>query len=397
MSVIDIKNAYRAVSVNPRHVQYQGLRWSLDGKEIYLLDHRLCFGLRCGPFYFNLISNFIYDRLVDLYGIKLVNYLDDYIVISDSYDACINDQAKVISMLRYVGFQISWSKVSAPSKVTRYLGIEVDSECMELRLPVDKIGKMLDLIAQFKAKPIVSRKDVQRLSGLLAHCATLVKGGRSYTRRLYDLEKIAAGTKTKRVRLTTAALEDLCWWENFGSHFNGRSTIKKEIYYLKPTSDSSLRGYAAFLGEDWFCGSWVNPGIQQIGCGHVLPPPEIPKEDQGNINVYEMYPVLEGVRRWKEKFSGYLVVVVTDNLQVYHIIRTGRSTNKTCMKWVRDLFWLCATNDIELITEYISSCDNVIADTLSRLQYSRVAKNIDKLLVKVDLCCIDSLFDFCRS
>lgn len=397
MSVIDIKSAYRSVSVNPDQVRYQGLRWVLNGEEIYLLDHRLCFGLHCGPFYFNLLSNFIYERLVDIHGIRLVNYLDDYIVIADSYVECIENQAQVLAILRYVGFQISWSKVSAPSRLTRYLGIDVDSIKMELRLPSDKIEKMLCLIKMFREKKIVSRKDVQKLTGLLAHCATLFKGGRSYTRRLYDLEKVAGKTKNRRVKLTEGALDDLLWWEKFGAHFNGRSTIKKKEYHLKPTSDSSQKGFGAFLGTDWFCGSWGEPVISQIGCGHVLPPPLIPDEDQGNINVYELYPVVEGIRRWKDLFRGYLVVVVTDNLQVYHIIRTGRSINRTCMNWVRDLFWLCATNDIELVPEYIASCDDIVADSPSRLRYSRVANNISQLINNHELCCMDSLFEFCRS
>lgn len=192
--MVDIQSAYRSVSVN---------HWSLDGKEIYLLDHCLCFDLQCGPFYFNMLSNFIYGSLVEVQGIKLVNYLDDYNVISDSYDSCIKDQDYVISLLRYVGLQISWSKVSPPLMLTHYLAIEVDSQNMELRLPKDKIEKMLCLIKQFRVKPSVSRKDIQRKTGSLAHCATLVKGRCSYTRRLYDLEKIAETTKMRCVKLTT--------------------------------------------------------------------------------------------------------------------------------------------------------------------------------------------------
>lgn len=106
------------------------------------------------------------------------------------------------------------------------------------------------------------------------------------------------------------------------------------VFNVKPTSESSQKTFGCFMGKDWFCGVWEPSGIAQIGCGHVVPPPEIPLEDQGHLNLYELFPLVEGVRRWKEKFKGYLVIVVTDNLQVYHIIRTGRSVNKTCMKWV---------------------------------------------------------------
>lgn len=53
--------------------------------------------------YFNLLSEFIHDVLV-------VNYLDDFLVIGDSFDACQLAQYRVIELLRFLGLQISWGK-----------------------------------------------------------------------------------------------------------------------------------------------------------------------------------------------------------------------------------------------------------------------------------------------
>ena len=39
----------------------------------------MCFGLRVGPMQFNRVSEFIYSILSDLYGIQVVNFLDDFI------------------------------------------------------------------------------------------------------------------------------------------------------------------------------------------------------------------------------------------------------------------------------------------------------------------------------
>lgn len=136
MGVIDIKSAYRSVSINPEHVTFQGLKWEFEDGVKYLVDHRLCFGLKCGPHYFSLISDFIQEKLVKMYGIRVVNYLDDYITLSDSEEGCGANQLCVIRMFSYLGFQISWRKVSPPSQVTKYLGIEIDSVNLELRLPM---------------------------------------------------------------------------------------------------------------------------------------------------------------------------------------------------------------------------------------------------------------------
>lgn len=397
LSVVDIKNAYRSVSINPEHVKYQGIKWCVDGQDMYLSDHRLCFGLRCGPYYFNMISNFVYDKLKEMYGIRLVNYLDDYITLSQTYDGCVDSQNKIIQLLRYLGFQISWHKVTSPAKVTKYLGIEIDSELLELRLPMCKVEKMLELVKRFQRKKVVSKKDIQRLTGLLAHCATVVKGGRTFCRRLYDLEKEANRKNSKVVGLTPEAAEDLVWWEKFATMFNGKSTIKKNVFPLYPTSDASMLGFAAYLGTDWFTGVWLNPSYPESNCSHFVTAPDLSDSDLKNINVLELYPVLVGIDRWKETLKGHEVVVQIDNLQVYYMIRTGRSCNTTCMRWIRQLFWICFKNDIELSTVYIPSKDNVIADTLSRVGYKNVAASVCELLEGVDLCCKEVILNFCRS
>lgn len=68
VTVVDIKSAYRAVSVDPEHSKLQGIHWEIEGEEKYILDRCLCFGLRCAPFYFFLISEFIYNILSNVYG-----------------------------------------------------------------------------------------------------------------------------------------------------------------------------------------------------------------------------------------------------------------------------------------------------------------------------------------
>ena len=92
-----------------------------------------------GPLYFDQISNFICLALVTCCGIKIVNYLDDFIVIGKCYGDCVKARNVVMSLLRYLGFYVSYSKVSDPSCCTVYLGIEIDSIAMELRLPEGKL------------------------------------------------------------------------------------------------------------------------------------------------------------------------------------------------------------------------------------------------------------------
>ena len=142
MSVVDIKSAYRAVAINPEHGTYQGFKWIEEGVEKVYIDHRMCFGVRTGPYYFNLISNFIHETMSSDHGICMMNYLDNFLVIGKEPMSCQDVQSAVIVFLRYLGFHISWKKIIPPSKTVQYLGIIIDSELMELRIPHDKLERL---------------------------------------------------------------------------------------------------------------------------------------------------------------------------------------------------------------------------------------------------------------
>ena len=101
LAVVDIKYAYRALSIYPEHRSLLGLRWNLDDNNIYIEDGRMCFGLRVGPMQFNKVSEFVYNILSDLYGIQIVNYLDDFISSKGETQWAQN---MVINTLRYLGF-----------------------------------------------------------------------------------------------------------------------------------------------------------------------------------------------------------------------------------------------------------------------------------------------------
>lgn len=81
-ATIDISAAYRSVSVFPSYWTCQGIRWNINGVEKFLVDTRLCFGLRSAPYIFTQISNFVVRAMARRGIFKMANYLDDYIVFA---------------------------------------------------------------------------------------------------------------------------------------------------------------------------------------------------------------------------------------------------------------------------------------------------------------------------
>lgn len=268
---------------------------------------------------------------------------------------------------------------------------------MELSLPQGKIEKMRSMLDEFAGLKWVTKKRIEKLAGMLSHCATIIRGGRTFCRSIYNLDRAASRTPSHRVKITEEARSDIDWWTHCSYLFNGKSAIAKPAYHLYPTSDASLQGFACYLGEKWFYGTWNNDLFFDTGCGHLVLGPEINGDDKGNINVLELFPVYWALVVWGHMFASHKVCFMVDNLQVMFMVRTGRSINPTCMQWLKRMFWLCAEFDIDLHAEYIPTNDNNVADTLSRLGYVRVRKDVASLLEDHELCCIHDLFVSCRN
>ena len=251
MSVIDIKSAYRAVMINPEHWTYQGFRWE---DELYV-DHRMCFGNRTGPYYFNLISDFIQKTLCDSYNVSIMNYLDDFLIVSDTREGCAADQNTVIKFIRSLGFHVAWQKVTEPSTKVKYLGIIIDTVEMQLSMPEGKMECLRELLAKHERANFITRKNLESMTGLLAHCSSCVRGGRTFCCRMYNLYKSMVSKGQKRAKLGVEVKEDILWWLKFSHIFNGKSLISTNVHQEAVYTDASKRGFAASMGQDWLAGS----------------------------------------------------------------------------------------------------------------------------------------------
>lgn len=201
-------------------------------------------------------------------------------------------------------------------------------------------------------------------------------------RCLYDLNKLMCVKQLKRARISIAARDDLDWWSQFSHIFNGKSAICNDYHTCSLISDASMLGFAAYLRRDWVAGVWPHVKMIQTNaiCTHVADPPADPLVDYSNINILELWPIVVGIKRW---FRLLQHCIFTDNMQVKFMLTKGVSSNRTCMSWLRELYWIY---DIQLEVHYVSTTDNELADALSRMvsvkndMYLSVIKNSD-------LCC----------
>ena len=136
-------------------------------------------------------------------------------------------QRNAISVFRYLGFYVAWDKVTPPSTNTKFLGICIDTDLMELSIPDNKVEEVTGLVNKFLELKVITKHEIESLTGHLSHCSQIVRGGRLFCRNLYNLYKRIIHSGAKKVFLDQEAKNDLLWWKKFFTFFNHKPTIKK--------------------------------------------------------------------------------------------------------------------------------------------------------------------------
>ena len=254
-----------------------------------------------------------------------------------------------------------------------------------------KVEKLKILINEFSKKEYVSVKDLQVLAGHLTHASTVVRGGRTFSRRVINYLKYLSASRFNLTKIPDWFLEDLHQWSNFVENFNGSAKIISDIPELEipVETDSSRSGFGARWGTQWVLGVWHSPfPLPDFPTSHWGLPPDI--YDAGfNINVLEFWPVLLAAKKWGRSWSGYKVRVYTDNTQVMSMISTGRSSSIDCMFWLRELFWISVLYYFHLVSSYFPTYENVVPDFLSRFFDPKWTSSLNYNLTH-GLCCYRS-------
>ena len=135
---------------------------------------------------------------------------------------------------------------------------------MEVRLPTSKLQALQATVSLWAAKRTCTRRELESLLGSLGHACCVVKEGKTFMRRLFDLLLV-----TRRahhyIRLNAAARSDLCWWQEFLAPLNhasfARSLLNGSAQVTFATDASGSVGCGAIWTGWWFQLRWADvPG-----------------------------------------------------------------------------------------------------------------------------------------
>ncbi len=139
-AVIDLKDAYFHVSILPRHRPF--LRFAFEGRayQSKVLPFRLALSPR-------VFTKVVEGALVPMreQGVRILNYLDDWLILTQSREQLCEHRDLVLSHLSKLGLQVNWEKSKlAPVQRISFLGMELDSVEQSARLTEERAQSVLN-------------------------------------------------------------------------------------------------------------------------------------------------------------------------------------------------------------------------------------------------------------
>jgi hypothetical protein len=359
MCCTDIVDAFKLIGIDPQLWKFYGVRW----RDKYYFCVRLSFGSRSSPKIFSVLSDIVAWILTHNYHIDTVFVLlDDYLTVDPpSYMA---ERTRAVLSLVFNRLQIPLAphKTEGPCTVLEYLGIVLDSDLMQARLPVNKLVRIASILADVAGKRSVTKRELLSLLGHLNFACRVVVQGRTFMSYLFDL---AASVKELHhyVRLRSHAREDLHMWSRYLLAWNGVSFFYDpfitdahdlEIY----TDSAGSIGFGGFNNGRWFRGRWPIDIV-------------LPTEEKLSIAFLELYPILVSAMLWGSEWRGKRIRFRSDNMTTVQIIQKGRSKAKNIMILMRKLTLLSMQYSFVVYSQHVPGVRNEISDALSRFQDGR--------------------------
>ena len=95
----------------------------------------------------------------------MIAYLDDFLLIEDSYELCLESFNTLIDLLQTLGFSINWGKVVYPCQRLIFLGIEIDTILRRLTLKERQIAEIRDVLQLCLRKNKLTKRELQSIIG----------------------------------------------------------------------------------------------------------------------------------------------------------------------------------------------------------------------------------------
>ena len=219
----------------------------------------LCFGLSTAPQVFTRVFAAVSAWAHSL-GIRLLRYLDDWLVLSSSEEKAKQSIRELLSLCRTLGIVINEKKSDlVPSQAAKYLGMTIDTGAGKVFPSLARVEKFLSVAERFCSMQSPPAQLWQVILGHLASLERLVPHGRLWMRSLqWHLQSQwspESDPPSLPVALPEEARRDLSWWM-VKDHLLTGVRFGTPASDLHMYSDASSSGWGAHLLDQNVSGVW---------------------------------------------------------------------------------------------------------------------------------------------
>lgn len=324
------------------------------------IDTALPFDLRSAPKIFTAIADAA-EWIARQHGVNfIIHYLDDYLIIgAPNSDECQKAMDILLRVFHRLGLPVVEHKLEGPCRCRKFLGFELDSRKMEIRLPDSKLQEFQHLINEWQDRKSSTKKELESLVGKLVFTTRVVRPGKTFLRCMFEL---LSGIRQPHhhVRLNTQFRSDLHWWATFLHAWNRVSMLEGQSSTIHFATDASGQfGCGALWNEKWFQLQWPQ---SYRSCELQL------KEE--SITLKELVPIVLACVVWGPSWTNKSVTMHCDNEGAVAVINSGYSRVPQIMHMLRCLFFIRAVYQITLRAVHILGRENELADAISRINLS---------------------------
>ena len=378
--ISDLKSAFRLIPLRKQCwiLLVMTAKHPITGKWMFFVDKCLPFGssISCKIFqrFSNAlvhITNFHLGRIPDK---AITNYLDDFLKNVLSEVLC-NEMLRVFHWVcKSLGVPLAKEKTIWGILQVIFLGILMDGERRLLALPEERRVRAKKLLQWFIAKKKATVHEIQSLAGLLNFLNRAIYPGWVFTRRLYA--KVQCKTNKLKsfhhVNLDREFRRDCTVWLHFLSDEQNAVnfcrpfldmnlvTLASEVGFYTDSSANEKLGFGGIFGDkDWFFGQWE---------------PNYLRRFRPSIKYLELYAVTVGLFIFAECLRNVKMLIHCDNNSVVQMLNNTSSSCEHCMHLFRMIVLKGLYFNFRVVALHVGTRQNGIADSLSRLQWSRFLK-----------------------
>ena len=344
---LDLTDAYLHVPIHRRSRKY--FRFTLKGR-VYEFK-ALPFGLSTSPLVFthlmSVIGTFVGKRAIILHP-----HLDDWLARNQNRRVLLEHRQFLLSLINSLGLIINYKKSDlVPAHVFTFIGMEFLTQANIVRVPQNRVLKILETVRQLSQKYSVSARDFLSLLGQPGAAADFVMLGRLHLWPI-QMSLLSQWRPHKlpldhRIGVTTEILHHLKWWQLENLFLQG-VPLKIDPPSHSIFTDASYTGWGAHVEPEGilYHGVWT--------------------EDQSRFhnNVLEMKAIYLSLAQALRTVKNTTVLVSTDNTTVVAYLRHQGETHspELCLEtW--GILHMCLKHNIQLLVKHIPGRFNTLAQT----------------------------------